>query len=183
MKQKLLFVLLLSFPIICLNAQNHNSSKPVLCSSDVENFMANIKLIEKEFNTLEIDYHIETDYQAFVQSFKTNKEANDIVKKYGYKNIEEFVQKVWAISACYATITIETKGMPDLKSAYRKIDEDESLSPEEKEKAKQQVKHVIETLSSSFLAAANDNDKATVRPYVARLDAFFQKNLIENEDE
>jgi hypothetical protein len=183
MKYKLLLPLLLLVSQVNIRAQNHNGSPPVLSSADVEIFIANIRNIEKDFNSLEIDYKLQTDYKAFIESFKTNKEANDIVKKYGYKDVEEFVQKVWSISACYATITIETKGTPEMKSALRNIEEDESLSPEEKEQAKQQVIVVIETLSSGFLAAANEADLAVVKPYYDKLETLFEQDLQDNSDE
>jgi hypothetical protein len=170
MKTNFLFLVVFLFSIKMLFSQDSDASQPLLKSSDVENFIANIRSIEKEFKELEIDYSPQNNYEDVIQALESNADANRIVKKYGYSDSKEFVAKAWAITACYASIEIDTKGSPELDNALRKIDEDESLSPEEKEEAKEQVKQFMAAMGTIVASSANVQDIETVRPFISRLE-------------
>jgi hypothetical protein len=155
-------------------AQPPDISTPQLKSSDVENFLKHFKSIEEDFKTLDMDYESQNNFEAYLQGIGNYDEANKVVNKYGYTDINDFILKAWAISASYATLKMETGGMPEMQQALDEIEKNESMTAEQKEAAKQQVKMIMEALGTSIITQTNDKDVAVVKPYAEKLELLFE---------
>ena len=131
--------------------------------------------MKTDFEQLQIDLQPEGNYAAFMKSMKASKEVNALVKKYGYKDANDFIVKIWSITAAFANIKIGDEGAPEMQKAMDKIDKDKSMTPEQKKQAKEQVRQLMEAMNSTFASQVNKQDVETVRPYVTKLGKLFDK--------
>jgi hypothetical protein len=153
-------------------------SKPVLTAADVENFINNYKAMNDELRTVDAAYDPENDFKTYIDSLKSKQQVNEVIRRYGYPDVNDFSNKVMAISYAFLSIKMETEGSPEYENALRKIEEDESLTPEQKEQSKEQLKKIMGAMGSAFTSMVNKEDIETVRPYTEKLSAVFDYNKV-----
>lgn len=167
----------LSFVLsINLFAQVPDNSTPILTGSDVERFIKHFPAIQKEFDEADYDFDTDNDLETILDGFEGYSEVNSVVQKYGYKDYSEFAVQTWAIAACYASIKMETEGMPNIQQAIDEIDANENLTSEQKEMSKQQLTQVYAALGSSITSMANEQDVELIKKYVDRLEVIFNED-------
>jgi len=172
---KIKLIALLSFFALAINlhAQTESSETPQLKSVDVENFIKNFPAIQKEFDGFDYDFDAKEDLESLVAGMDGYNEVNTVVKKYGYADYIDFASKTWAIATCYSSIRLGNEGLPQVEMAIQEIEKDESMTAEQKEMAKAQIKAVMAAMGSTFTSMANEQDIEVVKPYVDKLDAIF----------
>lgn len=175
MKTRQLFLFALILLSISLFAQKPKTSSPILKKGDVENFVKHFKSIESDFKALDIDYKPESDLEASIAQFNDIEEVNRMVKKYGYKDFADFSTKAWAITACYASIKIESESAPELQRIQQQIEADENLTPEQKKKALEQLSQGLASMQKAFSQSTNKEDLEMVKPYMEKLDKLFEE--------
>lgn len=175
MKARPFFLFALILLSISIFAQMPKSSTPVLKKGDVENFIAHFKSIESDFNALDIDYKPESDLEASIAQFNDIEEINKMVKKYGYKDFADFSKKTWTITACYASIKIESESVPELQHIQQQIEADENLTPEQKNKALEQLSQGLAGMQKAFSQSTNEEDVELVKPFMKKLDTLFEE--------
>ena len=167
----LVFILFSTF----LFAQNESASAPQLKNSDVENFIKHFPDIQVELEKLDFDIDPQDDLQSLAEGLESYEEINSIVKKYGYADYIDFAAKSSAIAACYASIKLKGEGVPEIQKAYNKIEQDESMTPEQKQMAKQQLESILSAMGGAFTLMANEQDLETVKTFVPELDVLFDE--------
>ncbi len=175
MVTKLFSTILAMIISITLSAQKRDISKPILNSGDVENFITNFKPLDAELEKLNVNHEAGQDFQDYIQGLEAKSEVNQVVQKYGYTNVSDFVSKALAISFSYLTIKIGSETSPELEKSLKQIDNDESLTPKQKEQAKEQRKQMTEALNSAFSSMVNPQDIETVKPFMSKLDVVFKE--------
>lgn len=162
------------FLCLTLSAQIPDITSPQLSSADVEAFIKNFPDIQKDFDAAEMDYDNNDDYQSLIEALGDANQVNEIVQKYGYKDYMDFAVKTWSITTCYATLTMESEGMPSIQEAIAEIEANPNLTAEQKELSKQQLQVVYSTLSASVSAMSNAEDLETVKGYIDELNTLFE---------
>lgn len=172
-----LLIYTLSFVLsINLFAQVPDNSTPILSGSDVEKFIKHFPAIQKEFEESDFDFDTDDDLESILDAVEGYGEVNNVVQKYGYKDYPEFAVQTWAIAACYASIKMETEGMPNIQQAIDEIDANENLTSEQKEMSKMQLQQVYAALGTSITSMANEQDIEVVKKYVDKLDTVFNED-------
>ena len=172
MKTKLLSIISIFALLFSLQAQTET---PVLKSSDVENFINHYKSIEDELEALDLEISPSDDVESMVEAVGDVNKVNTIVQKYGYADYLDFTAKTWAIVTCYSSIKMQNQeGFSQIDIALQEIDNNETMTAEEKEMAKQQIKAIMQAMGTSFASSANEQDIKTVKPYVSKLDAILE---------
>jgi phosphate/sulfate permease len=177
MKIRILSIFSLFVFAFSLCAQTGSSTTSNLKSSDVENFIKHYKSIEADFEALDYDIDPATDdVESLLEEMGEYSQVNTIVKKYGYTDYADFAIKIWAITSCYTTLKLNGEGgMSQIDAAIQEIEEDENMSPEEKEMAVAQIRMIMKAMGSSFASGANEQDIETVKPYISKLDAIYDE--------
>lgn len=156
-------------------AQTPDVSSPILTVSDVENFIANYKNIELDFKKLNINFLPDSDFESNYQSLKSVKDVNQSLKKYGYSGIEDFTMKTWAIATSYASVKLDSQGSPEMEQLIKSIEEDVTMTAEQKKQAIQQMEMVMAGMQQAFGSSANKQDIETVKPFVPALEKLLEQ--------
>ncbi len=172
---RLIFLILISIIGSGLYAQRPDASIAQLKKNDVERFIQHFKSIEKEFERLDVKYSPESDLNSFTEAIDNINEVEAVVKKYGYSDINSFVVQAWAISVSYASIKMETGGSDEYQKAIKGIENDTTLSEEEKIQAIGQLRQVMGAVGSAFVSMVHEKDIETVRPFISQLDVILDE--------
>lgn len=157
-------------------AQQPDVSVPQLKKGDVERFIKHFNSIKQDFEKLNIRYSPESNMKSFADAIDNVEEVNNVVSKYGYSDINDFVVKAWAISASYARVKLDTEGSDEFQKAIKDIENSDDMTPEQKEEAIAQMKQVMGAMESAFGSMANEKDIETVRPYVSQLEVLLKED-------
>ncbi len=173
MRQLYLFVLTL---FIGFNTYSQTSEWEFVSvnSADIERFIKNFPQIEKDFEGVDLDDSSEKNLEAFLNGIKVNNEADRILKKYGYSDVYDFAVKAWTISMGYASLKMESEGMPAFEQAVAEINSNEDMTSEQKEMALQQLELMKEAITSAMPGLENEELINTIRPYEADLEKVFE---------
>ncbi len=158
-----------------LFAQSQAPSISHLVSSDVENFINNFPKIQVEFEKMDLDIDPQDDLEAITDGLASYEEINSVVRKYGYTDYLDFTVKASTIAACYASLKLKDGGGSEIEQAYKAIEMDESMTPSEKQLAKQQLDAILLAMGGSLSTMANDQDVAIVKPFASKLDTLFDE--------
>lgn len=157
-------------------AQQFDNTFSHLQKSDVEQFIRHFAQIKTEFEKSDIDYNVaDGDFESVFDALNTSAEAEHIVKKYDYSDLYNFTVELWAITISYINIKIDTEGYPAFDNAVNEIDNDPSLTAEQKQFAKTQVEQLINALKANFEQMANPGDIEVVKPFIPQLDLLFKE--------
>lgn len=160
---------------VTLFAQMPDNSTPVLKSTDVERFIKHFPSLQKEFEAASFEFDADDDIESLMEAADEYAEINTMVQKYGYSDYAEFALQTWAIAACYASVKMESEGMPNVEEAIADIESDENMTAEQKQMAIQQLQAVYAALGTSITSMANEQDVTLVKKYVKELDVIFNE--------
>jgi hypothetical protein len=175
MKNKIVVATFLMVFGISLYGQNDATTTPQLKKSDVENFIKNYPTITDEFEELDIEFDKEDNLEDLLGGMEGYNDVNTIVQKYGYSDYADFALKTWSIAASYASVKLNNEGAPEIQNAFKQIEMDESMTPEQKAAAKQQLELILGAMGGTFKSMANEQDIETVKPFIDKLDLLFEE--------
>lgn len=172
MKKQLLLVLLAG--IVVLPAISQETSYEIT-SSDVTHFIKSTPEIKTDLEKLDIYGNWFNEDYTFAQNALTAEKVENVVQKHGYKDFVTFVQKLSAIGMAYSAVIYEkemTVQQPEMQQALKEIEENESLTPEQKEAMKQMITQGMSAANQAFSSVPDKNKKA-VEEHITELEELF----------
>ncbi len=173
MKAKIVLSLLLLSFFTSVWSQKGFESQVELKSSDVDKFISSYPAIKADFEKHDYDFGISNDFDAFVASLEGYEEGNALVQQHGYADFTEWISITWTIVGSYAAIMLEERSMPEYQDALRAIDNDSTLTPDQKAMAKEQLSQVMAAIESGFQPVAVEGNKQVIQPYLQPLKILF----------
>jgi hypothetical protein len=174
--KKLIYTCVVLFLITGTFAQKPDASVVHLKKGDVERFIKHFRSIEGDFEKIDLKYTPDSNPESFTEAIDNIDEVNSILKKYGYKDVDDFATKTWVITISYANIKMNTEGSGEFADAIEEIKNSTELTKEQKEAAIERLKQAMGAVESSFSSMVNEKDVETVRPFLTQLDEILDKN-------
>lgn len=173
MNTKILLGILLLSTFSLAWSQKSIEPQVELKSSDVDKFISSYPAIKADFEQHGYEIGISNDFDAFVASLEGYEEGNTLVQKHGYADFTEWISITWTIVVSYAAIMLEEIGMPEYQEALRAIDNDSTLTPEQKEISKEKLSQVMAAIESGFQPVAVEGNRQVIQPYLQPLKNLF----------